>query len=207
VELAKEPRTILDVGAANGTPQLYGAYPDALIVAFEPLAEQLERLRLTLKGRPSELVPVAIGDSTDEVRLSIDTTNALKSSLYSRTMLTRDSKPSTERTVPMRRLDDLVSESGWEPPYVLKVDTEGHELAVLSGATATLRDACVIYCEVSVGPRFNGSYRFSEVAALLIQERFELVDVLDAPRGPDGRTLLIDSVWMPTHDGTTSEAP
>lgn len=192
-----EPRTILDVGAADGTPDLYRAFPDAFVVAFEPLAEQAQDLRETLSSRSHEIVGVAVGDSEGNVTLEVDTNNPLKSSFHSRTALTISSAACEPRTVPVQPLDNLVLGSRWEPPYVLKVDTEGHDLNVLQGAAHTLTQTVVLYCEITVGHRFNDSYAFSDLAGFLIAQGFELVDILAGPRGPDGRTLFLDTVWIP----------
>lgn len=53
--------------------------------------------------------------------------------------------------VPVVRLDDLIEEP--EPPVLIKVDVEGHELAVLRGASKTLADARLL----SVVMETNGS--------------------------------------------------
>lgn len=199
--LSLEPRTILDIGAADGTPDLYRAFPNAHLVAFEPIREQLEQLRASLGGRPCELMPLAIGSSEGELHLSVDPTNLLKSSFHSRTHLTVSPGSTVTRPVPLRKLDAIVQECNWPPPYALKIDTEGHELDVLLGATQTLSKTVVLYCETSVGPRFQGGYTFSDVARLLIDRGFELVDVLAAPRGADGRILFLDAVWAPQDAG------
>src|SRR5512134_1272129 len=42
--LGFEPRTVLDVGAAAGTPELYNAFPKARHILIEPLEENRPRL-------------------------------------------------------------------------------------------------------------------------------------------------------------------
>lgn len=37
--LGFNPKTVIDVGVATGTPPLYEAFPDAYFVLFEPTAE------------------------------------------------------------------------------------------------------------------------------------------------------------------------
>jgi len=197
LDLPVEPRTLLDVGAADGTPELYDAYPDALIVAFDPLIEQLDLLRKKLNPRECEPVQIALGKATGRAELAVDQMNLFKSSLHPRTALTRSNGPTMAQTVSVRALDDLVRERGWAPPFILKIDTEGHELEVLEGAMETLMKTAAIYCETSVAPRFEDGYRFSDIAAFLIASGFELCDVLAAPRLPDGRTSYLDCVWIP----------
>lgn len=204
--LVAEPRTILDVGAADGTPELYDAFPKAFLVAFEPIAEQLARLGLLLGDRPAEFVTVALGNTDGKLELTIDTTNALKSSFHSRTPLTSSSGTTVGRCVDLRTLDQLAKTSNWQPPFALKIDTEGHELAILQGAPETLKRTAVLYCETTVGRRFEQGYQFSDVASLLFDRGFELVDVLTAPRGRDGRTLFLDTVWTP-RVATTQGSP
>lgn len=191
----------MDVGAADGTPDLYRAFPDAHLVAFEPIKEQLEQLKASLGGRSCELMPVAIGSSEGELHLSVDSTNLLKSSFHCRTDLTMSPGSPVTRPVPLRKLDAIVQEYNWPPPYALKIDTEGHEFDVLLGATQTLSKTVVLYCETSVGHRFQSGYTFSDVARLLIDRGFELMDVLAAPRAVDGRTLFLDAVWAPQDAG------
>jgi FkbM family methyltransferase len=196
IQLALEVATILDVGAADGTPDLYRAYPSAKIVAIDPIAEQLARLRLKLGGRTAEYVEAALGDRDGSVELHVDRTNILKSSVSARTALTASDGRLEPRVVRVRRLDDVVAEHNWPAPFALKIDTEGQELAVLSGAEETLSGCAVVYCETSVAARFEGGYTFSDVARHMLGHGFELVDVIDAPTGRDGRTIFLDCVWL-----------
>jgi FkbM family methyltransferase len=190
--------TILDVGAADGTPELYAAFPDAHLVAFDPIPEQLERLRRSVESRESvELIEVALGSSPGRAELHIPTARPLKSSLHTRTALTAESGDYDTRAVQVRRLDDVVQEHTWPTPFILKVDTEGHDLEVLEGAVETLRACAVVYCETSLSRRFDGGYRFADMSRFMFDQGFDLVDVLDAPRARDGRTAYLDCVWVP----------
>ena len=195
--LGVEVATIIDVGAADGTSELYEAFPSAKIIAIDPINEQLDCLRTKLGDRAAEYIGAAVGREDGQVELYLDRDNALKSSLNQRTELTMSEGPLGTRTVPVRRLDDLFEEGAWQVPLALKIDTEGHELAVLAGAEKTLASCAVVYCETSVAARFEGGYRFSEVANFMLDHGFELVDVIDAPVGRDGRTVFLDCVWLP----------
>ncbi len=192
--------TVIDVGAADGTPELYEAYPEANLVVIDPLREQLDRL--SEKTAPRAVVPVvsALGAEDSELELTVPSENLYKSSLHARTSLTDESGDVSVRRVTVRRLDDLVAEHGWAEPLVLKVDTEGHDLEVLKGAVSTLRGCPVVYTEASLGRRFVDGYGFKDLATFMFDAGFDLVDVLDAPRGRDRRTAFLDCVWTRTED-------
>lgn len=198
LQLAGHVPTILDVGSADGTPDLYSAYPSAKIIAIDPIAEQLDRLRGKLGTRSAEYIEAAAGDLDGSVELFIDHTNILKSSISPRTTLTASGGTLTRRVVRMRRLDDIVAENSWSTPFALKIDTEGHELSVLAGAEKTLSSCAVVYCETSVAARFEDGYGFSDLARHMHERGFELVDIIDAPNGRDGRTIFLDCVWLRT---------
>ncbi len=51
-------------------------------------------------------------------------------------------------TITCRTGDDLVSHTGFKPPTVIKIDTEGHEPAVIAGLAITIaKHRPVIFCE------------------------------------------------------------
>jgi hypothetical protein len=88
-------------------------------------------------------------------------------------------EPVDRYEVNVTTLDQLVAENGYEGAYGIKIDTEGHEIEVLSGATETLRQTEFIIAEVSVKHRFVGGYRFSDMIGFMSSRGFELVDVLN----------------------------
>jgi FkbM family methyltransferase len=191
-------RTIIDVGAADGTPDLYRAFPEAgLVVAFDPIPEQLAKVQRSVGTRNVELHDFALGSSPGSLELQLPDRDIFKSSFHPRTNLTAERGKSATRSVRIQRLDDVARECNWPSPFVLKIDTEGHDLEVLLGATETLAHCAVVYCETSLGSRFEGGYRFSELHQLLYERGFEIVDVLEAPRGPDARVLFLNCVWVP----------
>lgn len=111
---------IYDVGASTGyTTLLMGCLgSSARLVSFEPDQASLEALRRNLQLNPSiasrvEVVPVAVGSRT--------------------------SREVGER-FGQAAIDDLVEGALIPPPHLVKIDVEGCELDVLTGAARTLRE-------------------------------------------------------------------
>jgi FkbM family methyltransferase len=130
--LCKSGKTFLDVGAHIGS--FVGAVahndPSIDIIAFEAIPEKVASLH---KRFPGVVVHgYAIGDREGAVSFFIDTEQSGYSSL---------GKPPVARvreiTVPMRRLDDLVTTKAVD---VIKIDVEGAELGVLRGSTRIISE-------------------------------------------------------------------
>src|SRR5437868_5255455 len=60
--LGFEPRTVVDVGVAYGTPPLYTTYPDAYFFLFEPVAEFEPHLKSVLNTVRGEYHLCALSD-------------------------------------------------------------------------------------------------------------------------------------------------
>lgn len=122
---------VLDVGANIGMAAVWFAvrYPRRPIHCFEPLAENT---RLVSLNAPSARVNmVAVGAARGTVSLAVDSDGVMASSIpYARAAEHRE-----VRVIP---LDDYVSEQGIEKIAVMKIDVEGMELDVLSGAQLAL---------------------------------------------------------------------
>ena len=134
--LCDSQKTSLDIGASEG---LYTAHLLKLserCIAFEPRPSQAAALKSALgrlKGRAS-VESVALSDVAGEANLRILVEDPGRSTIEVSNLLEdEDGSPSTQVTVQVRRLDDFAfSNVGF-----IKVDVEGHELAVLKGGEQT----------------------------------------------------------------------
>lgn len=176
------PETIFDIGVDAGTPFLYDAFPNAHFVLVDPVAESAERVARRWHGRIDyRFECCAVGAETGEAVLTLPRRRR-------RTAISRASLQAfapgyasefdgfTERPVRVRTLDDL--SDGLTGPFGVKIDTEGHELEVISGGAATLSQTVFVLAEVSLRPRFVGGYRFSELIAAMGAHGFEPLDLL-----------------------------
>lgn len=195
---AAAPSTVIDVGVAAGTPELYLNFPEAHFLLVEAVAENEPHLREILRGVRGEYVLAAAASTpgTIPLRVSPDPAERWNSSIF------KTSEPEAtgwvERPVPAVRLDDLVSERRLEPPFLIKADTEGSELEVLGGAERTLEQTVAVVLEVSLLPVFDGAPRMAEVVSFMAQRGFVAYDVVAGfNRSSDGALVLVDMVFVP----------
>jgi FkbM family methyltransferase len=178
--------TVLDVGAGHGTPELYVSFPDAHFVVIEPVSEYRPALEAALKGMPAELLPVAVGAEPAELELRVDPGQLGRSSFHGRTALTSRDVALQPRPVEVRTLDGLRAERSWQPPFFLKLDTEGHELDVIRGAASFLTETVAVLAEVSVARRFKDGYHFHELIGEMAGAGFLVANIIDVPSPQDG---------------------
>lgn len=173
------PRTVVDVGVADGTPQLYEAFPDAYHVLIEPLKKHEPSLQSYLKTHRGEYFLTAIGVRDGRAVIDVVPANPGKSSFLQRTELTATDDPVVKREVPLAKLDSLMRRHNFQAPFSLKIDTEGFEYQVIEGASDFLRMTEFVIAEVSIARRFHGSYRFSDFTELMNENGFFLWDILN----------------------------
>lgn len=172
-------RTVVDVGVAFGTRELYRAFPAARFLLVEPLRDYAEYLEKIAAQYRCDIVYKALGKREEVCEMHVDPRILTRSSLYARTELTNTGSPLELRKIEMTTLDSLLDVYGdLEGPILLKIDTEGHELAVVEGGSDFLRRVDVVVAEVSVAPRFEGAYGFSEFVAAMDRHGFEVCDFL-----------------------------
>ena len=136
----RPPRVVFDVGASYGLHALRFLVHGARVVAFEPNPECHGRFRVwcAANGVACELEPVAVGDRADTVELAFpEDRTYLGSTLPAVRAGWRYARVRT-LTVRQVALDDVVADRCLVPDLV-KIDTEGAEIAVLRGAVDLLR--------------------------------------------------------------------
>jgi FkbM family methyltransferase len=192
------PATVIDVGAAAGTPDLYHAFPAAHHVLIEPMSEYEPDLRRLADELGGEYLLTAVGSSGGEATMEFDP-QALNLAAVAREGGRR--RRLQERSVPIATLDDLRAERGWSPPFGLKIDTEGHEREVIEGATRLLEETEFVIAETSVQRR-EGDYSFAQFVALMDEHGFELCDVLHAARAASTKELeFVDALFRRREGG------
>jgi len=197
------PSTVIDIGAADGTPWLYESFPEAYLVLVEPNKAFKEKLERILFERRGELHLVGAGSKAGKMSFNLNEERPTSSSILEMNVDYRDKlkdqgvvRTESVTQVEVRPMDDLRLERSWEAPVLVKIDTEGYELAVIEGAVDTVRDAEMVIIEVSVGSRFENSYRFGELLSKVESLGFEVFDIVDMAQIKSGRLASVDVVFV-----------
>lgn len=197
------PGTVIDVGVATGTPWLHGHFDKARLVLIEPNPRFEQDLQRMANRWGAVVYQHAVGAAPGQLVLHEDQVAPSSSSHFDLDAGFRAQREQsgTTRTfmdivVPVKTLDDTLDGS-FPGPYLLKIDTEGFERDVLLGATRTLAHTAIVIAEVSVAPRFAGSYSFAELVSLLHERRFRLFDILDVTTlGRGGGINYMDAAFV-----------
>jgi FkbM family methyltransferase len=149
-EAGFEAETCYDIGSSHSgwALQLAEIFPAAKFHLFEPLLDYREPYKKStdhiLSLRPDfRIHKVAVGDRDGVTRMGLD-----ESGYGASTLVTKTSAGFADLIeVPVRRLDTMVFELGLPKPEVLKIDVQGGELAVLTGAGTVLDSVQLIQAE------------------------------------------------------------
>lgn len=190
-----QPKTIIDVGAASGTPALYEVFPQARHILIEPLEEYIPHLNsLVDKLEQAEYIIAAATAKTGNLMINVHP-DLVGSSLYKED---EDSDVNgVERTIPAMTLDNICSERGTESPYLIKIDTQGSELEVLKGAHTILKDTEFVILEVSFFEFFKGGPQVYDCLNFMKHLGFVAYDIFDLQyRLLDGAMSQVDIAFV-----------
>ncbi len=132
--IVKPGDTVYDIGANVGFYTLLAselAGPSGCVYAFEPLPRNVEFLNqhLTLNGaKNTKVLEVAVSDTNGQASFDDSPNNSMG-------QLSNSGK----RKVKTVTIDRLLSEGTILPPGCMKIDVEGAEMLVLSGAKSVLK--------------------------------------------------------------------
>jgi FkbM family methyltransferase len=132
------PLIIFDVGANRGqflqlALREFGG--QTVIHAFEPSSAAFADLRLRFGGQSGVILNnVALGGEASQKSLYYDVAGSELSSLYARKIEHHGISLNGSELVQVRTVDDYCEVQGVSRVNLLKLDVEGHELAVLRGA-------------------------------------------------------------------------
>jgi len=188
------PSVVFDVGVGPGTPELYEAFPDARLVLVEPLEEWRRHFEWVERQRVTDTIFAAAGSAPGEVEILVHRAPWCSSTLGG---LRGEDAGGTRRSVPVVRLDDIAHERALAGPFVVKVDVEGAELDVLSGALEVLRATELVLLEVSLFEFIPGAPQFHDVVSWMHEHGFVVADLFDAHnRLLDGALARMDVAFV-----------
>ncbi len=180
-KMLQPPATVIDIGVQKGTNELYETFPGAHHLLYEPVHEHEDDLkRIANSLTHCNYAITAVTNIDGEVNLSV-TPNRMYAAVTPEAHVANREV----RTVRAARLDTLVDEASAKGPYLIKIDTDGHEIAVLEGARQTLKNATYVVIESTLFIQFH------DVIEFMRGEGFVVYDILE----PLYR-LLDDALWQ-----------
>ena len=186
------PRTVFDIGVAQGTPWLYDAFPDAFYYLVDPTRESLPHMQRWAQKLRAEVLNVALGASAGEAL--IDVRDEIGGSTFFRELGACVSIASYE--VPVRRFDALIGD--FARPALCKIDVQGAELMVLEGMSGRIRDIDAMVIETSALATIENGPEVFAVIQKLKDYGFVLYDVLSLLRRPLDQALAqLDVAFVP----------
>lgn len=156
MRLLPECRTAFDVGAHHGdwTDAALAINPALTIHAFEPTRDSFAKL--AAKPLPASVtrVPAGLGERDERRTMYVLGSDAQLRSLYAREGLEDDFGIETPREgeiVTITTLDGYCRSAGVEAIDYLKIDTEGHDLRVLRGASGLIDAGRIRFIQFEYG--------------------------------------------------------
>lgn len=195
---------VLDVGANKGQTGtlLRRIGYRGRIVSFEPVSGNYRALVERASGDPAwKCLPLALGASESEQQINLTRHSVFDSFLnptdYSLRRFGGDSEVIGSEVVRVRRLDEVFDEctAGIAAPRIfLKLDTQGYDSEVLSGASGCLSQVLGLQTELSLKPVYVGMVDYLEVLPRLQGLGFEVSGMFPVNRDGGLRVIEFDCV-------------
>ena len=190
---------LLDVGANQGQfAQLARQLGyEGEIVSFEPLDKHRATLRQAAeKDHRWRFFPCALGKTESELDLHVfrdDTFSSLQPlNALGRSRFHGLVEETHRERVQIHTLDNLWPELAGTAPrrVLLKIDTQGHDLSVLEGASAVLPHTHAVLTEAPLQPIYSGAPAFSEITTWLQSRGFAISGLFPISHRPEDLSLI-----------------
>ncbi|HEX7069298.1 MAG TPA: FkbM family methyltransferase [Rhodothermales bacterium] len=192
--------TIIDGGANKGqfARAATEMYPDAQIIAFEPLPDMADALRRNLEDRPQvKVMQSALGSREGTIDFYRHRHTVASSALKP---IARE-RPDDVRPieVPVCRLDNALQQILLRPPILLKLDLQGFEIEALRGAVEALSKMDYVLVETSFVPLYAGEPDFVDVLDYMRGAGFSFLRPVDMLRDERGGIVQMDALFAQSY--------
>lgn len=189
------PKSVIDVGVAFGTPDLYTSLPDSDFYLVEPNPNAIPYLKsIQRKLANCKIFNVAAGASEGTIPFYVHDDVSGSSPLRQTEGSFLDGQ---EISVPVQPLESLVSISSEARPSLLKIDTQGYELEVLAGAVNLLSSIDILIIECSFHAFRHSGAEIDDIFAFMKRQGFKPYDLLEGHyRSLDSALAQVDVVFI-----------
>jgi FkbM family methyltransferase len=184
--------TFIDVGANHGAFSIRAAKlvgDSGRVIAFEPqshLARLVARSLTANDCRQFEVRACALGAREDRAVLYSESGNSGNATLHAAGVM----RSRRRRVVPVTTLDTALTDLTHTSRTVLKIDVEGHELAVLEGARRLLEShRPTIIIEINPTSARAARYSTDDLLGLLHRAGYEIAEYSSFPRTSPAPTI------------------
>lgn len=210
-------KTIIDGGANLGqfSRACANGFPNARVIAFEPLPEVSEQLKVNLSDHANhEVQNCALGNEDGEIEFN-QTDDTQCSSVLS-VSESADWMPNSINTrilkVPLQKLDTIFSDAELASPVLLKLDLQGYELEAIKGAVDLLAKVDCILLEAVFDEVYVGEPSLNEIWRHLNQQGFVISGILNTMTDASGKIVQVDALFVKAdvseeETGSVSEIP
>jgi FkbM family methyltransferase len=190
------PAVIYDLGAHRGdwTREISKIYPSAEYLLFEANADHVQYLRHT--GHRYFISALGSDDSQNKPFYLPKKGNSLGASFYMERTPHYDDGNLLIRSIPIARLDTLVREQVLPLPNLMKLDVQGAEIDVLTGAPNCVMSCTALITEVSLVNYNKGAPLFADVVSWITQRGFFCVDICELHRWKHNCIFQIDLLFV-----------
>ena len=177
------PGHVLDVGANKGnwTRVAFKYFPDAMFTLVEP-QDELKAHVQDLVGRGCKIRWIHAGAADKPGSLPFTISQRDDSSSFAVSENDAQALGLQRTDVAVRTLNEIVSTFNLPIPEIVKIDAEGFDLRVLSGASNLIGKTELFFIEAAVRCDYENSV--SEVVRRMADNGYKLLDITDINRSP-----------------------
>ena len=188
------PKSVIDVGVAYGTNDLYIHFPQARHLLIEPLEEYKPVLQKIADEFDAEYILAAAGRNSGKIILNVHPDLSGSSCLKE---AEGDHVDGDEREVPMITVADAVTSKGMQGPFLLKIDVQGAELDIMEGAKPIIDDLEVVILEASLFRLFINGPQFFDILKYMNDIDYSVYDIFGGHFRPLDNSLgQVDLVFV-----------